>query len=151
MKVVIKRNNRLVEFDECVAYSKGELRLNEDITATIPQSTNIKQAQMKAQQLMNQNSGVGSASIDAGKADGQNDQGSGEGMKFTLPINANGKQLAQAERLTRDQNADDVEIEFTKQNASSSSLGTNESRIREMRRNSIPFSKNELNKFLMGL
>jgi hypothetical protein len=50
--------------------------------------------------------------------------------------------------MTRDQSADDAQITFTKPQTSSSSMDTNESRIVEMRRNSIPFTKKELHKFL---
>ena len=107
----------------------------------------FQQAQMKAIQLMNQNAGVDSASIEAGKADGQEDTQSGEGLELKVPVNATGKQLAQAQRMTRDQSADDAQITFTKPQ-SSSSLETNESRIIEMRKNSIPFTKKELHKFL---
>ena len=68
-------------------------------------------------------------------------------MELKVPVNATGKQLAQAQRMTRDQSADDAQITFTKPQ-SSSSLETNESRIIEMRKNSIPFTKKELHKFL---
>ena len=70
-----------------------------------------------------------------------------------VPVNANAQQLAQAQRMTRDQSADDAQITFTKPQDSSSSLnnGMSESRITEMRKNSIPFSKEELNNFLNSL
>jgi hypothetical protein len=103
---------------------------------------------MKALQAMNRNASVTSASIEAGKADGQNDTNSGEGLELKVPVNATGKQLAQAQRMTRDQSADDAQITFTKPQTSSSSMDTNESRIVEMRKNSIPFTKKELHKFL---
>ena len=82
------------------------------------------------------------------KADGQKDTNSGEGLKLEVPVNATGNQLAQAQRMTRDQSADDAQITFTKPQTSSSSMDTNESRIVEMRKNSIPFTKKELHKFL---
>ena len=146
MKILVKKNNGLVNLGEGVIYSKSQLRLNE-LDANIGMANGIQQAQMKAKQLMNQNAGVDSASIEAGKADGQEDTQSGEGLELKVPVNATGKQLAQAQRMTRDQSADDAQITFTKPQ-SSSSLETNESRIVEMRKNSIPFTKKELHKFL---
>lgn len=150
MKILVKRNNNLINLGEGRVYSKSQLRLNEDngIQANIQQANGIQQAQMKAKQFMNQNAGVTSASIEAGKADGQNDANSGEGLELKVPVNATGNQLAQAQRMTRDQSADDAEITFTKPQTSSSSMDTNESRIIEMRKNSIPFTKKELHKFL---
>ena len=147
MKILVKRNNNLINLGEGRIYSKSQLRLNE-LDANIGTANGIQQAQMKAKQLMNQNAGVDSASVEAGKADGQNDTNSGEGLKLEVPVNATGNQLAQAQRMTRDQSADDAQITFTKPQTSSSSMDTNESRIIEMRRNSIPFTKKELHKFL---
>ena len=149
MKILVKKDNGLVNIGEGRIYSKSQLRLNEAIglDANIPPTNGIQQAQLRAKQLMNQNAGISSASIDAGKADGQQDASNGEGLKLELPVNATGQQLAQAERMTKDQGADDAQITFTKPQ-SSSSLGTNESRIVEMRKNSIPFTKKELHKFL---
>lgn len=147
MKILVKRNNNLINLGEGRIYSKSQLRLNE-LDANIGMANGIQQAQMKAKQLMNQNAGVDSASVEAGKADGQNDTNSGEGLELKVPVNATGAQLAQAQRMTKDQSADDAQITFTKPQASSSSMDTNESRIVEMRKNSIPFTKKELHKFL---
>jgi hypothetical protein len=149
MKILVKKNNKLINLGEGKIYSKSQLKLNEDngVQANIGFANGIDQARMKAQQLMNRNSSVNSASIEAGKADGQEDTQNGEGLELKVPVNATGKQLAQAQRMTRDQSADDAQITFTKPQ-SSSSLETNESRIVEMRKNSIPFTKKELHKFL---
>jgi hypothetical protein len=105
---------------------------------------------MRAKQLMNQNAGVTSASADAGKIDGQGDLQSGEGIELKVPVNANGQQLAQAQRMVKGQGADDAQITFTKPQTSTSN-GLGESKIVEMRRNSIPFSKKELSSFLNSL
>lgn len=152
MRILVKTNKGLRNLGEGRIYSKMELRLNEDngIDANIGTSDGIQQAQMKAKQMMNRNPGVKSASIDAGKADGQSDTTSGEGLKLEVPVNATGQQLAQAQRMTKDQSADDAQITFTKtqgQNGNS----TNESRIVEMKRNSIPFTKKELSSFLKSM
>lgn len=147
MKVFKKINNGLMELGEGKLYSKSQLKLNENgFDANIGSAVGIQAAQQRAKQLMNQNAGVESASIEAGKADGQRDSTSGEGLKLELPVNATGQQLAQAERMTRDQSMDDAQITFTKPQTSTST--TTESRVMEMRRNSIPFTKKELHNFL---
>lgn len=155
MRVLVKENNRLKDLGEGRIYSKSQLKLNEfnnGVQANIGTANGIQQAQLKAKQLMNQNAGVTSASADAGKIDGQSDMQSGEGLELKIPVNATGQQLAQAQRMTKDQSADDAQITFTKpQSPSSSNNGLGESRIVEMRKNSIPFSKKELNTFLSSL
>jgi len=152
METFVKKNNKLVRIGEGKLLKKGEILLKEEngVDANIGTANGIQQAQMKAKQLMNRNPGVNSASADAGKIDGQNDANSGEGIKLEVPVNATGKQLAQAQRMTKDQNADDAQITFTKDNGNNGT-STNESRIVELRRNSVPFSKNELTKFLKSI
>jgi len=145
MQVFVKKDNGLKRLGEGKVYSKGQLKLNE-LDANIGQASGIQQAQMKAKQLMNQNAGVNSASIEAGKADGQKDSMSGEGLELKVPVNATGQQLATAQQMTRNQSMDDAQITFVKDDPSTDT--TNESRIIEMRRNSIPFTKKELHKFL---
>ena len=155
MRILVKKDDKLKSIGEGRIYSKSQLRLNEfadGVQANIGQANGVAQAQMKAKQLMNQNAGVTSASADAGKIDGQNDQQNGEGIELKIPVDANGQQLAQAQRMVKDQSADDAQITFTKPQTSSSmdnSLG--ESRIVEMRKSSIPFTKKELNNFLSSL
>ena len=155
MRILVKENNRLKDLGEGQLFSKGQLKLNElgDIQANIGQANGIQQAQMRAKQLMNQNAGVTSASADAGKIDGQNDMQSGEGLELKIPVNATGQQLAQAQRMTKDQGADDAQITFTKPQSPSSSMnnGLGESKIMEMRKNSIPFTKKELSSFLNSI
>jgi hypothetical protein len=156
MQVIIKKNNKLVKLGEGRIYSKSQLKLNElngldaNLTAGNVPVNGIQQAQMKAKQLMNQNAGVTSASADAGKLDGQNDTQGGEGVELRVPVNATGPQLAQAQRMVKDQGSDDAQITFTKPQSSTSN-GLGESKIVEMRRNSIPFSKKELSSFLNSL
>ena len=156
MQVIIKKNNRLVKLGEGRIYSKSQLKLNElngldaNLTAGNVPVNGIQQAQMKAKQLMNRNAGVTSASADAGKLDNQNDTQGGEGVELRVPVNATGPQLAQAQRMVKDQGSDDAQITFTKPQSSTSN-GLGESKIVEMRRNSIPFSKKELSSFLNSL
>lgn len=149
MKILVKKNNKLMSLGEGKIYSKSQLTLKEAIDANIGMANGIQQAQMKAKQLMNQNPGVESASADAGKLDGQADRSSGEGLKLEVPVDATGQQLSQAQRMVKDQSADDAQITFTK--PQSQSVMNNESRIIEMRKNSIPFTKKELHKFLIDL
>lgn len=155
MKILVKRDNGLKNLGEGRMFSKSQLKLNEfnnGVQANIGQANGIQQAQMKAKQLMNRNPSVTSASSDAGKLDGQNDQQSGEGLELKVPVNATGQQLAQAQNMVKNQSADDAQITFTKpQDSSSLNNGMSESRITEMRRNSIPFSKEELSNFLNSL
>lgn len=150
MRILVKTDKGLKNLGEGKIYSKSQLKLNE-LDANIGIANGIQQAQMKAKQLMNQNPGVQSASADAGKLDGQQDRNNGEGLKMELPVDATGAQLAQAQRAVKDQSADDMQITFTKPQSSSSLMDTNESRITEMRRNCIPFTKKELHKFLKNL
>ena len=152
MRVLVKKGDKLLSLGEGKIYSKSQLKLNEDdgFQANIGQANGIQQAQLRAKQLMNRNAGVESASIDAGKADGQEDTQGGEGLELKVRVNANGKQLAQAQQMTRDQGLDDAQITFTKP-STESSFGTNESRIIEMRKNSIPFTKKELHNFLKDI
>ena len=156
MQVIIKKNNKLVKLGEGRIYSKSQLKLNElngldaNLTAGNVPINGIQQAQMRAKQFMNQNAGVTSASADAGKLDGQNDTQGGEGVELRIPVNATGPQLAQAQRMVKDQGSDDAQITFTKPQTSTSN-GLGESKIVEMRRNSIPFSKKELSSFLNSL
>ena len=153
MQILVKTNKGLKNLGEGKLFSKGQLKLNE-IDANLGSANGIQQAQMKAKQLMNQNAGVTSASADAGKLDGQSDMQSGEGLELKVPVNATGQQLAQAQRMTKDQGADDAQITFTKPQSPSSSLNSNnlgESKIMEMRKNSIPFTKKELNSFLNSI
>lgn len=146
MKTYVKKNGVLNFVGEGRLYTKNELLLKEDIDANLGSADSIQQAQMKAKKQMNQNAGVTSASIEAGKADGQADTQSGEGIKLEVPVNATGKQLSQAQKMTKDNGSDDAQITFTKEDPNS----TNESRLYEMRMNSVPFTKRELSRLLNG-
>jgi hypothetical protein len=151
METFVKKDNKLVRIGEGRLFKKGELSLikEDGIDANIDGANGIQQAQMKAKQLMNKNPGVTSASSDAGKLDAQKDSNSGEGLELKVPVNATGNQLAQAQRMTKDQSADDAKITFTKETPSDGM--TSESKIVEMRKNSVPFSKKELTNFLRKL
>lgn len=145
MEILVKTNRGLKSLGEGRVYSKKQLMLKEDgLDANLGMSSSIQAAQMKAKQMMSKNPTVTSASADAGKLDGQMDSQNGEGVRLELPVNANGKQLAQAQKMVSDTNADDAQITFTKNQDSM----TTESRLSELRVNSVPFSKNEINEII---
>lgn len=145
MEILVKTNRGLKSLGEGRVYSKKQLMLKEDgLDANLGMSSSIQAAQMKAKQMMSKNPTVTSASADAGKLDGQMDSQNGEGVRLELPVNANGKQLAQAQKMVSDTNADDAQITFTKNQDSM----TTESRLSELRANSVPFSKNEINEII---
>ena len=151
MKILRFKNNQLQMLGEGKIFSKSSLKLKEDVDANIGTANGIQQAQMKARKLMNNNPSVSKASADAGHLDNQNDQNSGEGMKLELPVNATGRQLSQAQHMIQNQNNDDMQVSFTKPQINGEIQGTNESRIVEMRKSSIPFTKKELSTFLKSL
>lgn len=148
MEILVKTNRGLKSLGEGRVYSKKQLMLKEDgLDANLGMSSSIQAAQMKAKQMMSKNPTVTSASADAGKLDGQMDSQNGEGVRLELPVNANGKQLAQAQKMVSDTNADDAQITFTKNQDSM----TTESRLSELRANSVPFSKTELDEMFNGI
>lgn len=149
MRILRKKGEKAIILGEGRIYSKSQIRLKEDVDANIGTANGLQQAQMKARKLMNQNSSVTSASADAGHLDGQSDTSSGEGMELKLPVNATGQQLAQAQRLTQNQSNNDMQVTFTKPQVNGQIQ--NESRIIEMRNNSIPFTKSEFKEFLKKL
>ena len=155
MKIILTEEQASKLLSTYKKVSKGSIKLKEDVDANIGSANGIQQAQMKARQLMSKNSTVSSASADAGHLAGQSDANSGEGMKLELPVNANGKQLAQAQRMTQNQSNDDMQITFTKPQVNGEIEDTNESvrakKIMEMRNNAIPFTKKELGEFLNSL
>ena len=154
MWISLKRNNGFLELGEGKLISPNKMKLKEGLDANLGMASGIQQAQAKARQLMNQNPGITSASADAGKIDGQNDKGGGEGMKVEVPVNASGQQLANVQRMAQTQGNDDVQIQFTKTQNGTNDLSTNEEKERkynELRENSVGFSKRELSAFLRSI
>lgn len=148
MEILVKTNRGLKSLGEGRVYSKKQLMLKEDgLDANLGMSSSIQAAQIKAKQMMSKNPTVTSASADAGKLDGQMDSQNGEGVRLELPVNANGKQLAQAQKMVSDTNADDAQITFTK----NQDTMTTESRLAELRVNSVPFTKTELDEMFNGI
>lgn len=148
MQVLVKNGGKLYPLGEGKMYIKKQVKLREGLDAAIDGASGISQAREKARQLINK--GASSASGDLGKMDGQNDSSTGEGTKIQIPVNASAKQLNNVQRMAKDSNNDDMEVEFTKSDAS-----TNESirdqKLVEMKKNSIPFTKKEMRDFLKTL
>jgi hypothetical protein len=152
MKILVKKNNKFVNLGEGKIYSKRQLRLNEDgFVATAPNVKDVRQFVTKGSKMMNQNPNVKSVQNQLGQMDHQNDASTGEGLKISLPANATGAQISKVQNMASKPENDDMSIDLTpstSNTSSDSSSMTNESRIIEMRRNSIPFTKKELHKFL---
>lgn len=160
MKILVKRNNKLVNLGEGRIYSKSQLRLNEEgFVATAPNAKNIRQFVAQGSKIMNQNPNTKLVQNQLGQMDNQNDSNTGEGLKVSLPANATGAQISRVQNLASKPENDDMSVDLTpatsNTSSDSSSLETNSVAPRkvmdEMRRNSIPFTKKELNKFLNSL
>ena len=152
MKILVKKDNGLVNIGEGKIYSKSQLILNEDgFVATAPNVKDIRQFVTQGSKMMNQNPNVKSVQNQLGQMDHQNDTSTGEGLKISLPANATGAQISKVQNMASKPENDDMSIDLTpstSNTSSDSSSMTNESRIIEMRKNSIPFTKKELHKFL---
>lgn len=156
MEVLIKTNKGLQRLGEGKIFSKKQLKLREGIAAAIGSANGLQQAQQKAEKILDQNSNADSANADLGKLDGQNDTSTGEGIKIQVPVKKkDGTQLSNIQRMAQNQQNDNVEIEFTRDDSNNSSSSTNESRknskLVEMRYNSVPFTKKELSSFLKSI
>lgn len=155
MRILVKKDNVLHTLGEGRIFSKKQLSIREGLDASLGTANGLQQAQLKARKTINQNSNVDSVSGDLGHLDGQNDTSSGEGTKIQIPVNAPASQLNTVSQMAKSQANDDVEVEFTKNNDANSQTSTNESKKRknvmEMRYNSVPFTKEELSKFLKSL
>ena len=149
METFVKKNDKLVRIGEGMLLKKGEILLKEEVTANGGTANGIQQAQMKARQIMNKNSGVvDSVVTKAGDTDNQKDKG--EDITVSADVNASPGQLTNIAKQLPD-NANLKFYDRNKNNGNDGTTSTNESRIVELRRNSVPFSKNELTKFLKSI
>ena len=149
METFVKKNDKLVRIGEGKLLKKGEILLKEEVTANGGEANGIQQAQMKARQIMNKNSGVvDSVVTKAGDTDNQKDKG--EDITVSADVNASPGQLTNIAKQLPD-NANLKFYDRNKNNGNDGTTSTNESRIVELRRNSVPFSKNELTKFLKSI
>ena len=152
MKILVKKDNGLVNLGEGKIYSKSQLRLNENgFVATAPDAKNIRQFVTQGSKMLNQNPNVKLVQNQLGQMDQQKDSSSGEGLKVSIPANATGAQISRVQNMASRPENDDMSIDLTpatSNTSSDSSSIANESKIIEMRKNSIPFTKKELHKFL---
>ena len=152
MKILVKKDNGLVNIGEGKIYSKSQLRLNENgFVATAPDVKNVRQFVTQGSKMLNQNPNVKLIQNQLGQMDQQKDSSTGEGLKVSLPANATGAQISRVQNMASRPENDDMSIDLTpatSNTSSDSSSITNESKIIEMRKNSIPFTKKELHKFL---
>jgi hypothetical protein len=98
---------------------------------------------------MNKNSGVvDSVVTKAGDTDNQKDKG--EDITVSADVNSSPGQLTNIAKQLPD-NANLKFYDKNKTNGNNGTTSTNESRIVELRKNSVSFSKNELTKFLKSI
>lgn len=159
MKILVKKNNRFVNLGEGKIYSKKQLMLKEftqnGVTAVAnPDGQNHTVSQMLSNaRKIAQKPGVGKVVIPAGDT--------GVGATKNVPQNSPLSDVKKTIQLSKANSSTITDL--TKDGAgeveligdNNSSLQTNSVKPRkvmdEMRKNSIPFTKKELHKFLMDL
>ena len=155
MKIFVKKGNRFKHLGEGRIYSKSELRLNEyandKVSLTLNpngQNVNASNIQTAARNMMNKVPQSTAVTVQADDINGvtppmfsANDPRN-DTVQTIAAKNATGVAIQNAAK-------NGGTIQITKDNTNQSGLG--ESRMIEMRRNSIPFSKKELSKFLKTL
>jgi len=161
MKILRFKNNQLQMLGEGKIYSKKDLKLNEGngFVATAPNVRDVRQFVTQGSRMFNQNPSVKGVENQLGQMDHQNDSSTGEGIKVSLPANATGAQISKVQNMANKPENDDMTVDLTpptsNTSSDSSSLETNSVTPRkvmdEMRKNSIPFTKKELNEFLNSL
>ena len=158
MKIYVKKDKVLKLLGEGKVYSKKDLILKEfkaggnNVVATVPGVTNVRQFVNKGAQTYNQNGNVGLIQGEMGQFDNQNDANTGEGLGVDLPVNATGQQIAKVQNMANQPGNDDMKINLTPpttETDQTDSLGEN--KIIKMRENSVPFTKSELTEFLKSL
>jgi hypothetical protein len=158
MKVYVKKDKGLKLLGEGKVYSKKELMLKEfkaggnNVVATVPGATNVRQFVNQGAKTYNQNGNVGLIQGEMGQFDNQNDSNTGEGIGVDLPVNATGQQIAKVQNMANQPSNDDMKINLTPpttETDQTDSLGEN--KIIKMRENSVPFTKSELTEFLKSL
>lgn len=155
MKIYVKKNGKLNILGEGKIYSKSQLRLNEGgFVATAPDAKNVRQFVTQGSKMLNQNPDFKLVQNQLGQMDQQKDSSTGEGMQVGIPSDADGALISRVQDLANRPENDDVSINLipaTSNTSSDSSSIANESRIVEMRKNAIPFSKKELTSFLKDI
>ena len=155
MQVIIKKNNKLVKLGEGRIYSKSQLKLNEFTNGKVAltlnpngQDVEASSVQNLSQKLMHQIPQATAVTVNPEDIKGataptfsSNDPRND--MVQNIPASkANGSVVSDAAK-------NGSPISITRDDSQQNGLG--ESKIVEMRRNSIPFSKKELSSFLNSL
>ena len=129
--------------------TKESLSLKEGIDANIGTANGVQQAIVKAKETMSRNPNVTSASADAGKIDGQADQGGSEDLELKIPSNAQGSTISKVDNIVRQQDKDDMKVTITKPVSPNNT--SPEMTTESLRRNSAEFTKKEFKKMLQML
>jgi hypothetical protein len=155
MKIFVKKDNGLKQLGEGRIYSKSQLKLNEFTNGKVSltlnpngQDVRASSVQTSAQNMLHQVPQATAVTVQADDIDGvtaptfspsdpRNDT-----VQNIAAKNATGAAVQNAAK-------NGGTIQITKDDPQNNGLG--ESRIIEMRRNSIPFSKKELSNFLNSL
>lgn len=152
MEIYIKKNGKLTTLGEGRIYSKSQLRLNEGgVAVTLNpdgQDVNANNVQTSASNLLNKVPQATAVTIPNDDIQGatvpnfpKNDPRSDTVQNIALK-NANSSTIQQAAK-------NGGTINIVKNNTQNNGLG--ESKIVEMRKNAIPFSKKELTSFLKDI
>ena len=153
MEILVKKNNELFSLGEGKIFSKRQLRLNEAYTngkvaLTLNpngQDVQANSVQTSAQNMLNKVPQANKVTVQADDIDGvtaptySSSDPRNDKVTQIQAKNASGAAVTDAAK-------GGGTIEITKDDAQNGGLG--ESRIIEMRRNSIPFTKKELHNFL---
>ena len=155
MKIFVKKDNSLKPLGEGRIYSKSQLKLNEFTNGKVSltlnpngQDVRASSIQTSAQNMLNQVPQATAVTVQSDDIDGVSTPtfSAGDPRNDTVQNiaakNANGATIQQAAK-------NGGTINITKDDSQQNGLG--ESRIIEMRKNSIPFTKKELNNFLSSL
>ena len=159
MKILVKTNKGLRNLGEGRIYSKNQLKLNEYTTGKVAltlnpngQDVRASSVQTAAQNMLNKVPQATAITLDAKDVDGvsvpnypQNDPREDTVQQISLK-NANGTAIQNAAK-------NGGTISITKNDQQDAALESTSSKkiMDEMRRNSIPFTKKELNRFLSEL
>lgn len=156
MEIFVKKGNSLKNLGEGRIYSKGELRLNEAFTngkvsLTLNpngQDVQASSVQTSAQNMLNQVPQATAVTVQSDDIDGvtaptfSNNDPRNDTVQNIAAKNATSATVQNAAK-------NGGTIQITKDDQGQNGLG--ESKIVEMRKNSIPFTKRELSSFLSTL
>ena len=155
MKIFVKKDNGLKQLGEGRIYSKSQLKLNEFTNGKVSltlnpngQDVRASSVQTSAQNMLHQVPQATAVTVQADDIDGVTAPTfSPSDPRNDTVQNITAKNATSAAVQNAAKNGGTIQI--TKDDPQNNGLG--ESRIIEMRRNSIPFSKKELSNFLNSL